>query len=215
MANEYRVVLHSGLSDQLKALEARANENPNGHEAREFKAALDGLRALRDGREAEYAGERLGFSPKHPDLRDCAEIKVPVVEEFNSRGRPMGPSHRVVYREYDGTAEDPRPVRQAVAYEPRKDGRPFTVAAERLQRREGVSLEELADVQNVEPMVGPGKDPRRPVGPIRRPLPPDLEGAMRAATNPTPAHTAASPPRQPPEASKNVNGPGSGRGREL
>ncbi|HYU84694.1 MAG TPA: hypothetical protein VEK80_07790 [Kribbellaceae bacterium] len=124
MANEYRVVLHSGLSAQLKALEARANENPNGHEAREFKAALDGLRALRDGREAEYAGERLGFSPKHPELRDCAEIKLPVVEEFNSRGRPMGPSHRVVYRDYDGTAEDPRPVRQAVAFEPRKDGRP-------------------------------------------------------------------------------------------
>jgi hypothetical protein len=72
------------------------------------------LSALREGREAEFAGERLGRSDTHPDLRDCAEIKIPVVAEFNRRGRPMGPSHRVTYLEFEGPTESPLPVRQVV-----------------------------------------------------------------------------------------------------
>jgi hypothetical protein len=90
MTAKYQLLVHPELRDQLRKLHAEARQNPSGPEAKEFEAVRKGLSALRDGREADFSGERLGYSDRHADLRDCAEIKLPVVAEFNRRGRPMG-----------------------------------------------------------------------------------------------------------------------------
>ena len=125
MTAKYHLVAHPELQAHLRDLHTAAKADPSGPEAQQFAAARTGLAALRAGREADFAGERLGYSDMHSDLRDCAEIKLPVIEERNRRGRPMGPSHRLTYREFDGPSADHLPVRQAVAFEPRKDGRPL------------------------------------------------------------------------------------------
>jgi hypothetical protein len=134
---------------------------------------------LRDGREADFSGERLGYSDRHADLRDCAEIKLPVVAEFNRRGRPMGPSHRLTYREFEGPTAGDLPIRQPIAFEPRKDGRPFEVTAGRLGRTRGVPMSELQNLPNVAPAMGEAKDASRPVAPARQALPADLAQAMK------------------------------------
>jgi hypothetical protein len=134
-----------------------------------------------------------------------------VVAEVNRRGRPMGPSHRLIYREFDGPGADHLPVRQVMAFEPRKDGRPFEVAANRLGRTRGAPLAELDSLPNVEPAVGSAKDPSRPVTPVRRPLPPDLAKALAAASDVAPAAGATSSPSaptlRPPPPGKQGNSP--------
>jgi hypothetical protein len=167
------------------------------------------LSALREGREAELAGERLGRSDNHPDLRDCAEVKIPVVEEFNRRGRPMGPSHRLTYREFEGPSPDHLPVRQVIAFAPRKDGEIFDVTANRLGRSKGVALDELDHLPTVRPAVGPGKEADRPVAPPRMALPPDLAQAFKAMDGLAPP-TKSTPPatNQPPAAQRRPPGRG-------
>jgi hypothetical protein len=200
MTAKYHLILDPQLADELRELQTRAQADPNGAAAKQFEAARIALSALREGREAEFGGERLGRSDSHSDLRDCAEIKIPVVQEFNRRGRPMGPSHRVSYREFEGPTESSLPVRQVIAFAPRKDGEIFTVTAARLGRSKGVALDELDHLPTVQPAVGPGKEAGRPVTPPRMALPPDLAQAMKAldgqppptstpptTTNPTPA----------------------------
>ncbi|QNE22572.1 hypothetical protein F1D05_37605 [Kribbella qitaiheensis] len=194
MTAKFQLVAHPELQAQLRDLHAKAQRDPSGLEAKQFAAIRTGLAALRNGREADFDGERLGYSDRHPDLRDCAELKLPVVEEVNRRGRPMGPSHRLIYREFDGATADQLPVRQVMAFEPRKDGRPFEVAANRLGRTRGAPLAELDSLPNLEPAVGPAKDPSRPVSPVRRPLPPELAQAMKGLEGVPPASRAATPP---------------------
>ncbi|WP_350274847.1 hypothetical protein [Kribbella sp. HUAS MG21] len=206
MTAKYHLIIDPELRDELRALHARAQAEPNGPAARQFEAVRRGLSALREGREAEFAGERLGRSDNHPDLRDCAEIKIPVVEEFNRRGQPMGPSHRLTYREFEGPSESHLPVRQVVAFAPRKDGEIFDVTANRLGRSKGVSLDELDHLPTVRPAVGPVKEAGRPVTPPRMPLPPDLIQAFKAMEGlapPTSSEPQSSTPRpasrrQPP-----------------
>ncbi|GAA1576748.1 hypothetical protein GCM10009789_32810 [Kribbella sancticallisti] len=195
MTAKYHLMVHPELQAQLRDLHTKVLQDPSGPEAQQFAAVRTGLSALRDGREADLDGERLGYSDRHPDLRDCAEIKLTVVAEFTRRGRAMGPSHRLIYREFEGAAADHPPVRQVMAFEPRKDGRPFEVAANRLGRTRGAPLAELDSLPNVEPAVGPGKDPTRPIAPVRRPLPPDLAQAMKGLEGVPPAAGAATPPR--------------------
>ncbi|NEA30123.1 hypothetical protein [Streptomyces sp. SID13031] len=198
MTAKYHLVVHPDLGEELRELRTKAQENPTGLEAQQFGAVRRGLSALRGGREADLNGERLGYSDRHPDLRDCAEIKLPVVEEFNRRGRPMGPSHRMTYREFDAPAPEHLPVRQVMCFEPRKDGRPFEVTADRLGRTRGVPLAELDSLPNVEPAVGPDKDLNRPVSPVRRPLPAELAQAMKGLEGLPPASGAATPPSGDP-----------------
>lgn len=214
MTAKYHLVLHPDLQAQLRDLHIAANRDPSGPEAEQFAAVRTGLAALRAGREADFDGERLGYSDRHTDLRDCAEIKLPVVEELNRRGQPMGPSHRLTYREFNGPSPDHLPVRQVLAFEPRKDGRPFEVTATRLDRTRGTPLAELDTLPNVEPAVGPDKDPARPIAPIRRPLPPDLAQAMKGLEGNSPASGAATPPTAAPQRPTNHNRPHNSPTRE-
>ena len=68
---------------------------------REGAQGGDGLKALQEGRESEYEGKQLGYGPNSYDLRDAAQIKVPVFDEYKSNGWPLGPSHRMTYREFE------------------------------------------------------------------------------------------------------------------
>lgn len=192
MTAKYQLIIDPELRDELRALHARAQAEPSGRAAQQFEAVRRGLSALREGREAEFAGERLGRSENHPDLRDCAEIKIPVVAEFSRRGRPMGPSHRLTYREFEGPSGSHLPIRQVVAFAPRKDGEIFDVTANRLGRSKGVALDELDHLPTVRPAVGPGKEADRPVAPPRMPLPPDLVQAFKAMEGLAPPTSNAS-----------------------
>jgi len=102
----------------------------------------------------------------------------------------MGPSHRLTYREFDGLSASDPPVRQIIAFEPRKDGRPFDVAARRLGRSKGAPLSELDHLPEVRPATGPDKDAARPISPVRMPLPPDIAQALKACDGLSPASAA-------------------------
>ncbi|TDW79321.1 hypothetical protein EV647_8122 [Kribbella sp. VKM Ac-2566] len=202
MTAKYHLIIDPELLDELRDLYARAQAEPNGPAAQQFEAVRLGLSALREGREAEFAGERLGRSDDHSDLRDCAEIKIPVVQELNRRGQPMGPSHRMTYREFEGPTESHLPVRQVVAFAPRKDGEIFDVTAARLGRSKGVALDELDHLPTVRPAVGPGKESGRPVTPPRMPLPADLAQALKAMEGLPPPGTSGPQTTHPPAAQR-------------
>jgi hypothetical protein len=201
MTAKYHLIIDPELLDELRDLYARAQAEPNGPAAQQFEAVRLGLSALREGREAEFAGERLGRSDDHSDLRDCAEIKIPVVQELNRRGQRMGPSHRMTYREFEGPTESHLPVRQVVAFAPRKDGEIFDVTATRLGRSKGVALDELDHLPTIRPAVGPGKEAGRPVTPPRMPLPADLTQALKAMEG-LPAPGASAPQTTHPPAAQ-------------
>jgi hypothetical protein len=214
MTAKYHLILDPELRDELRELQARAQADPNGPAARQFEAARIALSALREGREAEFAGERLGRSDNHPDLRDCAEIKIPVVAEFNRRGRPMGPSHRVTYREFEGPTESSLPVRQVIAFSPRKNGEIFDVTANRLGRTKGVALDELDHLPTVRPTTGPEKEADRPVVPPRMPLPANLAQALKALDGLPPPTSAPPTTTSPPlAAQRHTPKPGPSRGK--
>jgi len=185
---EYRVIIHPDFTEQFAEFRRIAVTGDRSRGARAGRAGIRAMKALRDGQEADLAGERLGFSVKHYDLRDCAEIKVEVLEEYSPTGKRLPPSHRMIYREFEPIGDDPRPVRQIIAFEHRKDGLPFTVAAQRLGRLQGFAAPELADLANVAPATGRKKDPDRPVPPYRLPLPPDLVAAVSTAQRTLPQH---------------------------
>ncbi|GAA1570559.1 hypothetical protein GCM10009742_11250 [Kribbella karoonensis] len=124
----------------------------------------------------------------------------------------MGPSHRVTYREFEGTTESSLPVRQVIAFAPRKDGEIFDVTAGRLGRSRGVALDELEHLPTVQPAVGSGKEAGRPVVPPRMALPPDLAQAMRALEGqPPPTSTPPTTTNHPPAAQRRTPTPGPSR----
>jgi hypothetical protein len=179
MADRYRIILHSRLEQDWQSREQRANQDPNGPEADFLRAGAGAVEVLRDGREAEMKGERLGFSTAHYDLRDCAEIKVPVVQEYGKNGKPLGPSHRMIYREFQPAADDPRPIRQVVGFGERKNGAVFEQVGSNLERSKGRSAEALQELSNTEPALGPKKDPDRPFTPPRLDLPAGVAAALQ------------------------------------
>jgi hypothetical protein len=196
--DEYRIIVHPGLRKQFNEFLRAAANDRSCIEARTGRAGLAAMRAIRDGREAELRCERLGFSKDHYDLRDCAEIKVQVLDERRPGGRPMGPSHRMIYREFEGTEDDPRPIRQIVAFEHRKDGKPFEVAAARLGRDSGVEALGLHELPNTTPVRGRHKDPNRPISPPRQPLPPDIAAALATSSLRLPSRAHARAPAGQP-----------------
>lgn len=218
MADPYRLLVHPDLGRQLQELAAAAKEDPNGPEATEFAAVKDGLNALRHGREDRLDGKQLhSIVDKYGDISDCAEVKVPVVREFAPNGHEFGPSHRLTYREFDGTAEDPTPVREAIAFEPRKDGKSFVVTAARLGRPVGVTLEQLGQTQSQQSQTQQAQpqqvrtqqrqqsqrtqQAQRSTMPVRRPLPHELTEAARAASAREVSGSAAGQGNQPPASS--------------
>jgi hypothetical protein len=195
----YHLVAHPELTAHLRELRDAAALDPNGPAAKQFAAVRDGLSALREGREADFDGKRLGYSERSSDLRDCAEIKIAVLEEFTRAGHPRGPSHRLIYREFDATGSGQLPVRQVITFAPRRDGRPFEITAHRLGRAPGVPLAELDHLPTYAPRFG--REPGRPVTPPRQPLPPDLAQALKALEGAAPAPGVTSTRPQAPDGS--------------
>jgi hypothetical protein len=191
MSTQYRIIVLPEFHRELRALALAAKTQPGGLRDRELVALRIGVEALTDGREEDFGGRRLGYSPKHHDLRDCAEIKLPVVPQ--SRGdRDLGPSHRLTYREFE--AEDGGlPYRELVSFAPRQGNRAFIIAAERLGRKFGTRATELTGLPEQRPTAGPQAH-AVPTGPIRQPLPPDLAKALAAASGVAPAKGATSTP---------------------
>jgi hypothetical protein len=174
----YRLLVNWEVLRELRTLEqAAATQQPGGLRDRELRALKAGLRAIANGEEEEFAGKRLGFATH--DLSDCAEIKLPVIPE--SRGNhELGPSHRLIYREFEPEDGGP-PYREVVCFAHRRANRPFDVAARRLNRAVGVRHQTLNT-------YGATSD----IAPIRQPLPPDLRKALAAASDVAPAHGAVS-----------------------
>lgn len=213
----FHLILRPEVRAQVSALSAERERDPGGAAAKEYVAVIKALKALRDGHEKQYEGKRLGYGPQSHDLRDCAELKVPVFEEKSAEGFSLGPSHRLLYREFDSlpTVEDGRVVpnpdalafRQVVAFGHRATD-PAALTGERLGRDRGLPVRDLAGLGGGKPSVGPQPSGVRTT-PDRIPVPPDLlkaaallqaqaaaSGALRAS------RTAASRP-----ATRGIHGP--------
>ncbi|MEU4197362.1 hypothetical protein AB0E69_36075 [Kribbella sp. NPDC026611] len=243
MTAKYEVVVHPELRKEINALAAAAKAEdektraerkawaamagqqlpddwkpPRGPAGQQLDAFVEAMRALREGRERDpkYRGSKqLGYGPQSHDLRDTAELKVPV---FDRGGTPEFPaqSHRLVYREFrpptvlreDGTAaREGLPIRQLVAFNDRGD-EPAAVAGERLGRVRGMAESDLRGVVGGgRPEIGRVRDDAQ-ITPHAMEAPPDvlaevrrLQGVLAASP---PAGT--NPPAPAPEA--RVNRPG-------
>ena len=180
---QYRLVLLPEVMQRLAALShAAKTQGPGGLRTREFHALQVGLRALADGREEEFDGKRLSY--RRHDLSDCAEIKLAVVPETR-HNIELGPSHRLIYREFEPEDGGP-PYRQVVVFAHRGADRPFEEAAARLGRRAGARLR---GVQAASATTTPHTSA---AAPIRQFLPPDLRAALAAAGDVAPARGAVS-----------------------
>ena len=210
MTTQFRILVRPRLRRQLALLEHAAATQPDSLRGREFRALKLGLQALAEGREEEYDGKRLGYSPGHHDLRDCAELKVPVIPESHY-GNDLGPSHRLIYREFE-PEDGGLPYREAICFAPRRNNLPFEIAGTRLQREIGRPAPELAHLPNYRPTFRRGA--AEPTGPPRLPLPPDLRKALAAASDVASASGAVrhGPPAQQP---RTAPGRGAPPSREL
>ena len=210
MTARFRILVDPKLRRKIAMLEQAAASRPESLRARELQALRLGLRALAEGREDDFSGKRLGYSPGHHDLRDCAEIKVPVVPESRF-GRDLGPSHRLLYREFE-PEDGGLPYREALCFEHRGDNLPFEVAGNRLGREVGRPDPALAHLPNHRPTFQYGA--AEPTGPPRLPLPPDLSKVLATVSDVAPASGAVrtSPPAQLPRAAPGRGAPPS---REL
>lgn len=196
MADPYVLRLHPDLEAERKALETAAEQDPTGRDAKMFNALEDGLDALAEGREAEFEGKRMhSIQDKYGEIGDHAEIKIEVDEEYAPNGYKFGASHRLTYQEAEGTAEDPRPVRRAIAFEPRKGGQPFVVSGQRNERALSVGLDELDKAKAAETTGG-----NAPIAPVRMPLDTELATAIHAGTNPTHEKRGVTRPAETPVA---------------
>jgi len=184
---QYRLLLRVEVGRQLAALRRAAETQPGGLRDREYRNLNLGLRVLANGKEESFDGKRLGLG-RH-DLRDCAEIKLAVVQEARYN-HDLGPSHRLIYREFE--AEDGGlPYREVICFEHRAKDRPFEVAAARLGRADGMRLKSLQGVANPRPQLGPR--PACQAAPARQPLTPDLRTALAASSGVAPARGAVNP----------------------
>jgi len=220
----YHLIIHGDLRDQLDELSRAYKRDPGSDSGKEYVAAIKALKALSEGREAEYEGKQLGYGPSSHDLRDCAELKVPVVERTRN-GRPMGPSHRMTYREFSPlpTVEDGRvvvdpdalPYRQVVAFEFRgATPDPAAVTGQRLGRNRGMPERDLHGVTGGgRPSVGPQQQGVQTT-PHRIPVPPDLIKQAAILRDSPPAGTTGAPKNPPDAAAKRPDGPGKAQSQE-
>lgn len=210
---KYHLIIHPDLKQDMDRLYQAFKQDQNSPQGREFQAAVDALKALREGRESEYQGKQLGYGPGSHDLRDAAELKVPVVQEYSDHGRPLGPSHRLVYREFEPlptvengqVVRDPnaRAYREALNFTARSDD-PAAVAGQRLGRDRGMPQPELQGIAGGgRPDVGPQR-PGVQTTPHRVPVPKDLLRQAAILRDSPPAGTAPKPSSAP---AANVNRP--------
>lgn len=179
----YHLIFNEDLRQDINRLSAEYKRDPNSPGGQEYTGVINAIKALQSGREAAYVGKRLTYGPQSHDLRDCAELKVPVVAEYTPSGHPLGPSHRLVYREFDAlpTVQDGRvvrdpdakPYRHMVSFGHRKDD-PAALAGRRLGRTRGLMDPQLHGVGSGErPSVGPQREGVATT-PHRIPVPGDL-----------------------------------------
>ncbi len=203
------MMVHPEMKQDMDVLAAAWKQDPESEAGREFNAAMKALKALSQGREAEYVGKQLGYGPGSHDLRDAAELKVPVVAEGTPGGHSRGPSHRLVYREFEPmpTVQDGRVVqdpnakayRQAVAFAHRSED-PAAIAGERLGRSRGIRDRNLHGLTGGgRPSVGPDRREGIQTTPHRIPVPPDLIRQAAILRDSPPA--TARPPTGTPKAS--------------
>ncbi|HEY3558540.1 MAG TPA: hypothetical protein VGL05_13805 [Kribbella sp.] len=219
----YHLIHHPEFSRDMDRLFEEWKNDQNSSGGREFQAAMGALRALREEREGEYDGKQLGYGPQSYDLRDCAELKVPVDREFTPGGHERGPSHRLVYREFDALPKveggrvvpDPntQAYRQPIAFAHRSKD-PADVAGKRLGRTVGMPSHDLHGlVGGGRPSTG--KDLRDlKTTPHRIPVPGDLLKQAQILRD-SPAAGTKPKPESAPQA--NVNrpaGPGASRSKE-
>jgi hypothetical protein len=183
MAEQFQLNVFSQLGDELLELERSAKADPEGEAATKLAAAKAGLRALRDGRESEYGAKKFrALVDQYGDIGDCAEIKIPVVQEYAPNGYAFGPSHRMTYRDREAASGEPGSVplriRDVIAFEPRKDGTPFRVTAERLNRSVGTGMDGLNSTQTRNSTTA---QPRISAGPEVREIPPTVDPDVAAA----------------------------------
>lgn len=210
----YHLILHKELRAHINALSKSHERDPRSDEGREYVAVIKALKALQEGREGEYEGKQLGYGPQSHDLRDCAELKVPVFEEYKTNGWPLGPSHRVTFREFDPLPRvedgrvvpdpDARPYRHVIAFVHRADD-PAAITGERLGREVGQRQPELHGLTGGgRPSVG--KDLRAGIQttPHRIPVPGDLLRQAQILRDSPPAGTG---PKPAPAPQANVNRP--------
>lgn len=163
MSEQFRLFVRRRVKRQLQALSAGVAHDPRGPAAARLSALLSALETVEAGQEASVGGKRLGYSSQHYDLRDCAEIKVPMVQEYSRDGRPLGPSHRLIYREFLAPDDEQLPVREVICCEPRADGLAFEIAARDLVRTRTIEVDELRDLPNICPDTRSSQGPRAAV----------------------------------------------------
>lgn len=86
----YHLIFHDDLRQEINRLSAEYKRDPDSPGGREYVGVINATKALQSGREDAYEGKRLGYGPQSHDLRDCAELKVPVVQETTPGGFPRG-----------------------------------------------------------------------------------------------------------------------------
>ena len=216
---DYHLIVHPDLKRDMDALHAAWKQDPSSAAGQEFHAAMKAMKALREGRETDYQGKQLGYGPGSHDLRDAAELKVPVVDERTPGGFRRGPSHRLVYREFEPlpTVEDGRvvrdpnakPYRQAISFAHRSQD-PAAIAGERLGRVRGMPQRDLHGLTGGgRPDVGPQREGVQTT-PHRIPVPPDLIRQAAILRDSPPAGSAV-PSRTTPQNAPAKSQPGSGQ----
>jgi hypothetical protein len=206
MADPYRVVLHPDLARQRAELEASAtdmsptkNADDRARDAHRLSQLDKGLDALAEGRESEFSGKRMqSMLTTYPEIGDHAELKIPVTVDLKPNGQPYtSPSDRLTYQEAEPRSDDTdrRPIRRAVAFEPRQGGQPFRVTGQRHGRAVGVGIQELDDARAKENATGTETTPVRMTGDS------ELATAIRAGTNPGYHKGTVSAPKEAPVAS--------------
>lgn len=210
----YHLIFHDDLRQEINRLSAEYKQDPNSPGGKEYVGVINAIKALQSGSEDAYEGKQLGYGPQSHDLRDCAELKVPVVRETTRGGFPRGPSHRLVYQEFDPlltvrdgqVVDDPgaKPYRYLVSFGHRSTD-PAAIAGQRLGRTRGLPVQELHGVSGGgRPAIG--KDLREGVQttPHRIPVPGDLLRQAQILRDSPPAGTAPKPAAAP---QANVNRP--------
>ena len=194
MTQQYILLVDDEFKAQMGRLYAAHQQDANSPAGREYTAAMTALTALRNGRESDYEGKQLGYGPSSHDLRDCAELKVPVFRRRDRDGNDRSPSHRMTYREFDAMPRmsrgadgeltrgpDALPFRHVVAFE-RRDAHPdpASVTGQRLGRQRGIPVRDLAGLGGGRPDVGPQR-PGAQTTPNRITVPADMMTAARFA----------------------------------
>lgn len=139
----YELRFFPGFKDDMKELGAAAMDNPRGPEDRLLRVTLNKLAWLKDGGHSTHA---LTYMPSYGDISDCDTTYVGSTPDEK-------PSHRIVWREFPPPRPGAQPVREIIALGERQFGAAYHIAAQRLGRPIGVSLEDLANTP--EPVATP------------------------------------------------------------